>query len=100
MSEYIERDAALQLFDVDPETEIGIDEITFIQGCENYIRRDVQSKIAGLPVIYDAVEVVRCKDCKWYAHDGDYAFCDNYASLMDHVGDETFCSYGERRDDD
>ena len=48
----------------------------------------------------DAVEVVRCKDCKWYAHDGDYAFCDNYTSLMDHVGDETFCSYGERRIND
>ena len=48
----------------------------------------------------DAVEVVRCKDCKWYAHDEDFAFCDNYTSLMDHVGDETFCSYGERRDDD
>lgn len=45
----------------------------------------------------DAVEVVRCKDCKWYAHEGDYAFCDNYSSLMDHVGDETFCSYGERK---
>lgn len=59
----------------------------------------VLTVIDGAPTV-DAVEVVRCKDCKWYAHDGDYAFCDNYSSLMDHVGDETFCSYGERREDD
>nr|DAO19872.1 MAG TPA: hypothetical protein [Caudoviricetes sp.] len=74
---------------------------------ENLARRvietsDVQWCLSELQdmLTVDAVEVVRCKDCKWYAHDGDYDFCDNYTSLMDHVGDETFCSYGERRDDD
>lgn len=48
----------------------------------------------------NAVEVVRCKDCKWYKHYEDYNFCDNYTSLMDNVSDETFCCYGERRDND
>lgn len=48
----------------------------------------------------DAIEVVRCKDCKWYKHYEGYDFCDNYTSLMDNVSDETFCCYGERRDDD
>lgn len=48
----------------------------------------------------DAVEVVRCKYCKWYKHYENYDFCDNYTSLMDNVGDETFCCYGERRGDD
>ena len=60
----------------------------------------VETEIIEDAPTVDAVEVVRCKDCKWYAHDEDFAFCDNYTSLMDHVGDETFCSYGERRDDD
>lgn len=48
----------------------------------------------------DAVEVVRCKDCIWYEKGKNYMpYCNNYVSLMDHVGDETFCSYGERRED-
>ena len=45
----------------------------------------------------DAVEVVRCKDCKM--------FCRNYAHLRKHCGltgaiveDDDFCSYGERRE--
>ena len=46
----------------------------------------------------DAVEVVRCKDCAWYEEGKNHVpYCNNYASLMDHVNDETFCSYGERK---
>jgi hypothetical protein len=52
----------------------------------------------------DAVEVVRCKDCKWGAtpygdeHDG-WTECTNLFGrpLMP---DEGFCSYGERRTDE
>lgn len=71
---------------------------------EKQMRR-TSPPIANLPMLraiptVDAVEVVRCKDCKWYKHYEDYNFCDNYTSLMDNVSDETFCCYGERRDDD
>lgn len=46
----------------------------------------------------DAVEVVRCKDCKWYVEDREFPpFCDNNICGMQHPNDETFCSYGERR---
>lgn len=49
----------------------------------------------------DAVDVVRCKDCKWYVEDREFPpFCDNTICGMQHPNDETFCSYGERRDDD
>ena len=63
---------------------------------------DVQWCLSELKDILaaDMVEVVRCKDCKWYKHYEDYDFCDNYTSLMDNVSDGTFCCYGERRDDD
>lgn len=48
----------------------------------------------------DAVEVVRCKDCKWYVEDREFPpFCDNPICGMQHPNDETFCSYGERRED-
>lgn len=52
----------------------------------------------------DAVEVVRCKDCRWGTtpygdeHDG-WTKCNNLPGkpLMH---DESFCSYGERRTDE
>lgn len=49
----------------------------------------------------DAVEVVRCKYCKWYVEDRAFPpFCDNPICGMQHLNDKTFCSYGERREDD
>lgn len=44
----------------------------------------------------DVVEVVRCKDCKYWQHEYDVDFVCNY-----HYGYRTsmdFCSYGERRE--
>lgn len=52
----------------------------------------------------DAVEVVRCKDCKWYK-EGKYLaptkFCYRLKDRSgEHIGynfsDDDFCSYGER----
>ena len=49
----------------------------------------------------DVAPVVRCKDCAWYENGKDYVpYCDNPCSELQHPNDETFCSYGERRDDD
>ena len=52
----------------------------------------------------DAVEVVRCKDCKHYhpmkpypSYNGHTNYCCRCATVK--VGDNDFCSYGERRDD-
>lgn len=96
MSDYIDRRAAMDLFLVDP---IEDDKTTFTKGCENYILYWVQNKLAELPVIYDAVSVIRCKDCKWYVEDREFPpFCDNPICGMQHPNDETFCSYGERRE--
>ncbi len=59
----------------------------------------------------DAVEVVRCKDCKhWHEETG---WCDKHSHFVDRLGDfcypeesgdwkmlnaDDFCSYGERKD--
>lgn len=47
----------------------------------------------------DAVEVVRCKDCKYFnkAAPNDKGFCICPASNMEIVPDD-FCSYGERKE--
>ena len=55
----------------------------------------------------DAVEVVRCKDCKHYQYGEfftDIKFCCRLNSkgktMRYNFADDEFCSYGERRDDD
>lgn len=59
--------------------------------CIDYIRTNNQhawEALAYAPTI-DAIEIVRCKDCKNRAR---YAVCD-------FLGEDGFCSHGERRED-
>lgn len=64
--------------------------------------------ILAAPTV-DAVEVVRCKDCKWYKEGELLApnkFCFRLMHPTDnrHIGynfsGDDFCSYGERKDND
>ena len=50
--------------------------------------------LANFPTV-DAVEVVRCRDCKHY----NEGFCVGYHAHHDVMPDD-FCSYGERKDGD
>lgn len=56
-----------------------------------------------LPTV-DAVEVVRCKDCKYSCKDGNGRSCEGYwYELSEYdvtVKDDDFCSYGEGKDYD
>jgi hypothetical protein len=54
----------------------------------------VMRLIEAAPTV-DAVEVVRCKDCKHYGTSG----CAMDAFSFD-VTEESFCSYGERRENE
>lgn len=47
----------------------------------------------------DAVEVVRCRDCKHYKPDEYEGGCD-FAGGLPYVKADDFCSYGERRNYD
>lgn len=45
----------------------------------------------------DVVEVVRCKDCKWWDNDGDAERCTHkYGGMW--AKSDAYCSYGERAD--
>lgn len=59
----------------------------------------IEKAIDDAPTI-DAVEVVRCKDCKWYERrypwNGNSYECSYLEAPMD---DNDFCSWGERRED-
>lgn len=62
---------------------------------------EILTEIEYAPTV-DAVEVVRCKDCKSYTHvigKGDTKiFGCSYMGRC--VKPDAFCSYGERRNDD
>ena len=47
----------------------------------------------------DAVPVVRCKDCKWLYDEMDDYCCRSHRGLV-RICENSFCSYGERKDDD
>ena len=62
--------------------------------CENVVRRGM-----------DIVEVVRCKDCKWY-QEGEYLAPNRFCFRLKgkdgkrvgyNFSDEDFCSRGERK---
>lgn len=44
----------------------------------------------------DVVEVVRCKNCKWW--DSDCGWCDLWGNT--HEYKDGYCSYGEREDNE
>ena len=45
----------------------------------------------------DAVEVARCKDCRWFEYDGYHTNC---KIMRFCVEAEDYCSRGERREDE
>ena len=47
----------------------------------------------------DAVEVVRCRDCKHYKPDEYECGCD-FAGGLPYVKADDFCSYGERKEEE
>ena len=59
----------------------------------------------GAPTI-NTVEIVYCKDCKWFADNngGEWYGCKMFHVVRitpeDAPKPDDFCSYGERRDDD
>ena len=55
--------------------------------------------IENAPTV-DAVEVVRCKDCKHYNESEQGCDHFGYYSHTPYVDEDDFCSYGERRTDE
>ena len=56
------------------------------------------SDIKNAPTV-DAVPVVRCKDCKWLYDEIDEYCCRSHRGLV-RICENSFCSYGERKDGD
>ena len=75
--------------------------------CKSEHRCDAVCEIADAPTV-DAVEVVRCKECKWFADSKGkdsgkscgYGQCKYVAGLSWIICADDFCSSGERRGED
>ena len=64
---------------------------------DNWFHLDaITDEITDAPTV-DAVEVVRCKDCKHKKMTPDnWLWCNAWCGING-MGDEGFCNYGERR---
>ena len=86
----------MRLIDAD---ELKLD-LKWLEEYDPPVYHDVVSTIDEMPTV-DAVEVVRCKDCKWYKRkypwNGNIYECSYLEAPMD---DDDFCSWGERREDE
>lgn len=75
-----------------------IEENTFSSDFAANVIETVQDNYLDLVPTVDAVEVVRCKDCK---HRADVLDCGNYLcnrKMIGMVRPNDFCSFGERKD--
>ena len=87
----IDADAFVNMQMFDPEHEEWYTERMTIEECLDRYADE------GCPPTIDAVEVVRCKECRYLKHDADYQWCGMIGVGCEKVDDD-YCSYGERRE--
>ena len=67
------------------------------KSCEHYlVCKHADNTITSCSQYY---EMVRCKDCKYYADYGRVWDCQKYEG-MNFPDESDFCSYGERKDNE
>lgn len=74
---------------------------TFCAECDHSIKCedcDIDYHFNHAPTV-DAVEVVRCKECRFHEHEeSGMVWCPNVVGSW--IAEDGFCSMGERREDD
>lgn len=86
-----------RLIDAD-KCEKDLIDRTYCTGYGGLTRIDVRNEMARQPTV-DAVEVVRCKDCKWgtpHPEGDEYTKC---FKLCTTFFSGHYCAWGERRED-
>ena len=88
MAKLIDADMLLELYDMGEELEE-------YAGVLSVPIPVIRQNIKDMPTV-DAVEVVRCKDCRYCLHDAHGIWCFN--DYEHNLQPDDFCSYGERKD--
>ena len=86
----------MRLIDADLLSEAIYDNVSAPYEEAVWAKEDCLTEIDAAPTV-DAVEVVRCRECKWWQEDDDIGHCDNPDGLDNYAKPEDFCSYGEKR---
>lgn len=99
MKEYIEKAAALDICQKEYEERLRMADY-----CGDTVAWNIGGAIKNTPAA-DVVEVVRCRDCKWFNHytmecESDDVATDHEggASFSINFGPDDFCSYGQRKE--
>lgn len=98
MTEYIERDAALEICETEYQNRLRM-----LDYCGDTVAWNIGSEIKALPAA-DVAPVVRCKDCLFWER--DIGFCHYHSRYYDGgaswdiFNEDDFCSYGERKEND
>lgn len=105
MAEYIERDKKklarlrkeAQQFQDDIVCAVGTDFMQTIAEAENRMKFDILKGLENAPAA-DVVEVVRCKDCKYWENAKYYEpYCNHWGNMMTDTTADDYCSCGERK---
>lgn len=62
----------------------------------DFANKEVWKALEEAPTI-DAVQVIRCKDCKWFNRFGCAV---EIVDFTDKPAENDYCSFGERKDDE
>ena len=89
---YIEREAALRAI-ADVQYMMYSDD----DCADEYAAVNVVFNVVGTVPTADVVEVVRCRECKYYAAANRQCDHPDGLYLTRAAGDDSYCSYGERR---
>ena len=95
MARLIDADAIIDFIDVDSTWDP-------LETC--FSEQDVVNMLESAPTV-DAVEIVRCRNCKHYKPQKKSAHWENRANYCNRVvtikvQPDDFCSYGKRKDDE
>lgn len=64
---------------------------------EKFVKLKTSMRPAFVQPLLDAVEVVRCKDCRWFENDGYHTNCQIMRFCVEA---DDYCNRGERRTDE
>ena len=87
----------MRLIDADRLSEAIYDNVPAPYEDASWAKENCLAEIEATQTV-DAVEVVRCRECKWWQEDDDVGHCDNPDGLDNYAKPEDFCSYGERKE--
>lgn len=64
-----------------------------------FMKTDSAIAVLDLIPAADVIEVIRCKECKWYSYRHHEKLCIRHSGLA-MVNDDSYCCYAERKENE